>query len=229
MLPASVWPELLRGLKLWSPSGKKLTLTCDERTKSSNSSANTSTTPSSPSAGMTKTNNTPPPPPTATTDTEKTFVGATHEYVPAVVQEQKVVDTTLSQNLPIATNQPVTIEYKYITVIYDGKRMYLDYSVPKGMIVNPVKKIKGVDMSAQDKIIKPSHLITMDDIIREGNPTLRAVAKEVTEEAINEFETQIIDGWRLKEAWAENIKTDINLNKDEKEIYPLFDCHFCTI
>lgn len=35
-------------------------------------------------------------------------------------------------------------------------------------------------MSAQDKIIKPSHLITMDDIIREGNPTLRAVAKEVT-------------------------------------------------
>lgn len=35
-------------------------------------------------------------------------------------------------------------------------------------------------MSAQDKIIKQSHLITMDDIIREGNPTLRAVAKEVT-------------------------------------------------
>lgn len=35
-------------------------------------------------------------------------------------------------------------------------------------------------MSAQDKIIKSSHLITMDDIIREGNPTLRAVAKEVT-------------------------------------------------
>ena len=35
-------------------------------------------------------------------------------------------------------------------------------------------------MSAQDKIIKPSHLITMTDIIREGNPTLRAVAKEVS-------------------------------------------------
>ncbi|AUG51043.1 peptide deformylase [Streptococcus pyogenes] len=35
-------------------------------------------------------------------------------------------------------------------------------------------------MSAQDKLIKPSHLITMDDIIREGNPTLRAVAKEVS-------------------------------------------------
>ncbi|EHI70736.1 peptide deformylase [Streptococcus ictaluri] len=35
-------------------------------------------------------------------------------------------------------------------------------------------------MSAQDKLIKASHLIDMDDIIREGNPTLRAVAKEVS-------------------------------------------------
>ncbi|KHD44741.1 peptide deformylase [Streptococcus hongkongensis] len=34
-------------------------------------------------------------------------------------------------------------------------------------------------MSAQDKLIKASHLINMDDIIREGNPTLRAHAKEV--------------------------------------------------
>lgn len=35
-------------------------------------------------------------------------------------------------------------------------------------------------MSAQDKIIKASHLITMDDIIREGNPTLRKEASEVS-------------------------------------------------
>ncbi|VTS17695.1 peptide deformylase [Streptococcus porcinus] len=34
-------------------------------------------------------------------------------------------------------------------------------------------------MSAQDKIIKASHMITMDDIIREGNPTLRQKAQEV--------------------------------------------------
>ncbi|MGT2935849.1 peptide deformylase [Streptococcus castoreus] len=34
-------------------------------------------------------------------------------------------------------------------------------------------------MSTQDKLIKPSHLITMDDIIREGNPTLRVIAEEV--------------------------------------------------
>lgn len=34
-------------------------------------------------------------------------------------------------------------------------------------------------MSAQDKLIKAQHLIDMNDIIREGNPTLRAVAKEV--------------------------------------------------
>lgn len=33
-------------------------------------------------------------------------------------------------------------------------------------------------MSAQDKIIKASHLITMDDIIREGNPTLRKEASD---------------------------------------------------
>ena len=31
-----------------------------------------------------------------------------------------------------------------------------------------------------EKLAKPSHLINMDDIIREGNPTLRAVAEEVT-------------------------------------------------
>ncbi|MGV3354447.1 peptide deformylase [Streptococcus sp. ZY19097] len=35
-------------------------------------------------------------------------------------------------------------------------------------------------MSVQSKLIKPSHLIDMDDIIREGNPTLRAVAADVT-------------------------------------------------
>ncbi|AUT05275.1 peptide deformylase [Streptococcus parauberis] len=35
-------------------------------------------------------------------------------------------------------------------------------------------------MSAQDKLIKASHLIDMDDIIREGNPTLRAHAEEVS-------------------------------------------------
>ncbi|EFR45121.1 peptide deformylase [Streptococcus pseudoporcinus] len=34
-------------------------------------------------------------------------------------------------------------------------------------------------MSAQDKIIKASHMITMADIIREGNPTLRQKAQEV--------------------------------------------------
>lgn len=34
-------------------------------------------------------------------------------------------------------------------------------------------------MSVQQKLIKASHLIDMSDIIREGNPTLRAVAKEV--------------------------------------------------
>ena len=35
-------------------------------------------------------------------------------------------------------------------------------------------------MSVIEKLAKPSHLINMDDIIREGNPTLRAVAEEVT-------------------------------------------------
>ena len=35
-------------------------------------------------------------------------------------------------------------------------------------------------MSVQSKLFKPSHLIDMDDIIREGNPTLRAVAADVT-------------------------------------------------
>lgn len=35
-------------------------------------------------------------------------------------------------------------------------------------------------MSVQSKLIKSSHLIDMDDIIREGNPTLRAVAADVT-------------------------------------------------
>lgn len=34
-------------------------------------------------------------------------------------------------------------------------------------------------MTAQKRLIKPSHLIDMDDIIREGNPTLRQVGKEV--------------------------------------------------
>ena len=35
-------------------------------------------------------------------------------------------------------------------------------------------------MDAQTKIIRASHMIDMNDIIREGNPTLRAVAKDVT-------------------------------------------------
>ena len=35
-------------------------------------------------------------------------------------------------------------------------------------------------MSSIKKLVKPSHLINMDDIIREGNPTLRAVAQDVT-------------------------------------------------
>lgn len=34
-------------------------------------------------------------------------------------------------------------------------------------------------MSAFEKIIEKNHLINMDDIIREGNPTLRAVAEQV--------------------------------------------------
>ena len=35
-------------------------------------------------------------------------------------------------------------------------------------------------MSVQSKLIKAGHLIDMDDIIREGNPTLRAVAADVS-------------------------------------------------
>lgn len=35
-------------------------------------------------------------------------------------------------------------------------------------------------MSVISKLTKPSHLIDMSDIIREGNPTLRAVAEDVT-------------------------------------------------
>ncbi len=35
-------------------------------------------------------------------------------------------------------------------------------------------------MSAQDKLIKASHMIDMDDIIREGNPTLREKAQAVS-------------------------------------------------
>ena len=35
-------------------------------------------------------------------------------------------------------------------------------------------------MTAQERLIKASHLIDMDDIIREGNPTLRQVGEEVT-------------------------------------------------
>ncbi|KXT72347.1 Peptide deformylase [Streptococcus sp. DD10] len=34
-------------------------------------------------------------------------------------------------------------------------------------------------MSIIDKLTKPAHLIDMKDIIREGNPTLRAIAEEV--------------------------------------------------
>ena len=35
-------------------------------------------------------------------------------------------------------------------------------------------------MSVIENLIKPAHLIDMKDIIREGNPTLRAVAEEVS-------------------------------------------------
>ena len=35
-------------------------------------------------------------------------------------------------------------------------------------------------MSVIEKLTKPAHLIDMNDIIREGHPTLRAVAKDVT-------------------------------------------------
>lgn len=35
-------------------------------------------------------------------------------------------------------------------------------------------------MSAIERITKPAHLIDMKDIIREGNPTLRALAEEVS-------------------------------------------------
>ena len=35
-------------------------------------------------------------------------------------------------------------------------------------------------MDAQTKIIRANHMIDMNDIIREGNPTLRAVAEDVT-------------------------------------------------
>ena len=35
-------------------------------------------------------------------------------------------------------------------------------------------------MKASEKVTRASHLIDMDDIIREGNPTLRAVAEDVT-------------------------------------------------
>ena len=35
-------------------------------------------------------------------------------------------------------------------------------------------------MKAIEKVTRSSHLIDMDDIIREGNPTLRAVAEDVT-------------------------------------------------
>lgn len=35
-------------------------------------------------------------------------------------------------------------------------------------------------MPTIDKLTKPGHLINMSDIIREGNPTLRAVAEDVT-------------------------------------------------
>ena len=39
---------------------------------------------------------------------------------------------------------------------------------------------KETSMTVLEELIRPSHLIDMDDIIREGNPTLRAVAQEVT-------------------------------------------------
>ena len=42
------------------------------------------------------------------------------------------------------------------------------------------KKIEVNKWDAQTKIIRASHMIDMNDIIREGNPTLRAVAEDVT-------------------------------------------------
>lgn len=35
-------------------------------------------------------------------------------------------------------------------------------------------------MTAQERLTKPNHLIDMDDIVREGNPTLRQVGQEVS-------------------------------------------------
>ncbi len=39
---------------------------------------------------------------------------------------------------------------------------------------------EGESMFKQNVLQKASHLIDMNDIIREGNPTLRAIAEEVT-------------------------------------------------
>ena len=39
--------------------------------------------------------------------------------------------------------------------------------------------------SAIERLTKPAHLIDMKDIIREGNPTLRAIAEEVSKKAAN--------------------------------------------
>jgi hypothetical protein len=69
--------------------------------------------------------------------------------------------------------------------------------------------------------------LTAGEDLSEEVPEIKAVgidvAKIVTEEAIEEFEAQMINGWRLQEAWAKNIKTDIKLTKEDKEIYPRFD------
>ena len=43
-----------------------------------------------------------------------------------------------------------------------------------------LKESESKTMKAIEKITRASHLIDMDDIIREGNPTLRAVAEDVT-------------------------------------------------
>lgn len=55
------------------------------------------------------------------------------------------------------------------------------------------------------------------------------VALEVTQEAIQDFEEQMVDGWRLKEAWASNIKTDVKQLKKQAEIYPRFEVTYTMI
>ena len=68
-------------------------------------------------------------------------------------------------------------------------------------------------MSAIERITKAAHLIDMNDIIREGNPTLRAVAEEVTfplsDQEINSSNIPKILSWLKK--WASAVGLDLLL------------------